>query len=126
MRHLLNVCRVVLLLASRVHITEATLKHLNKAYEVEEGNGHLRDPYLKELNVQTYLVIDPRVSRLMDHIGLVEKVGGTRKVAHHSSLWNMRFNEKVTSGRSIVFYYICLFLIPNSASILFYCFEHVQ
>lgn len=62
MRHLLNVCLVVLLTASRVHITEATLKHLNKAYEVEEGNGHLRDPYLKELNVQTYLVIDPRVS----------------------------------------------------------------
>nr|XP_057945542.1 adenylate cyclase type 2-like isoform X2 [Doryrhamphus excisus] len=44
----------------RVHITEATLKHLNKAYEVEEGNGHLRDAYLKELNVTTYLVIDPR------------------------------------------------------------------
>ncbi len=48
----------------RVHITEATLKHLNKAYEVEEGDGHLRDPYLKELNVRTYLVIDPRVSSL--------------------------------------------------------------
>lgn len=48
----------------RVHITEATLKHLNKAYEVEEGDGHVRDPYLKELNVQTYLVIDPRVSSL--------------------------------------------------------------
>nr|XP_046269996.1 adenylate cyclase type 7 isoform X2 [Scatophagus argus] len=47
-------------LPGRVHITEATLKHLNKAYEVEEGNGHLRDPYLKELNVRTYLVIDPR------------------------------------------------------------------
>ncbi|XP_010755613.2 adenylate cyclase type 7 isoform X2 [Larimichthys crocea] len=47
-------------LPGRVHITEATLKHLNKAYEVEEGNGHLRDPYLKEVNVQTYLVIDPR------------------------------------------------------------------
>ncbi|XP_016088583.1 adenylate cyclase type 2-like isoform X2 [Sinocyclocheilus grahami] len=47
-------------LPGRVHITEATLKHLNKAYEVEEGNGHLRDPYLKELNVKTYLVIDPR------------------------------------------------------------------
>ncbi|XP_061820541.1 adenylate cyclase type 7 isoform X1 [Nerophis lumbriciformis] len=44
----------------RVHITEATLKHLNKAYEVEEGNGHLMDAYLKELNVRTYLVIDPR------------------------------------------------------------------
>ncbi|XP_040895897.1 adenylate cyclase type 7 isoform X2 [Toxotes jaculatrix] len=47
-------------LPGRVHITEATLKHLNKAYEVEDGNGHIRDPYLKELNVQTYLVIDPR------------------------------------------------------------------
>ncbi|KAM9816657.1 adenylate cyclase type 7 [Neosynchiropus ocellatus] len=47
-------------LPGRVHITEATLKHLNKAYEVEEGNGHLRDLYLKELNVKTYLVIDPR------------------------------------------------------------------
>ncbi|XP_051234800.1 adenylate cyclase type 7 isoform X2 [Dicentrarchus labrax] len=47
-------------LPGRVHITEATLKHLNKAYEVEEGEGHLRDPYLKELNVRTYLVIDPR------------------------------------------------------------------
>ncbi|XP_004539753.1 adenylate cyclase type 7 isoform X1 [Maylandia zebra] len=50
-------------LPGRVHITEATLKHLNKAYEVEEGNGHLRDTYLKELNVQTYLVIDPRSSQ---------------------------------------------------------------
>ncbi|XP_019935788.2 adenylate cyclase type 7 isoform X1 [Paralichthys olivaceus] len=47
-------------LPGRVHITEATLKHLNKAYEVEEGNGHIRDPYLKELNVSTYVVIDPR------------------------------------------------------------------
>ncbi|XP_028812214.1 adenylate cyclase type 7 isoform X2 [Denticeps clupeoides] len=50
-------------LPGRVHITEATLKHLNKAYEVEEGNGHLRDSFLKELNVCTYLVIDPRRSK---------------------------------------------------------------
>lgn len=62
---LASIVSVFLLLAvRRVHITEATLKHLNKAYEVEEGNGHLRDLYLKELNVQTYLVIDPRVSSL--------------------------------------------------------------
>ncbi|XP_058848885.1 adenylate cyclase type 7 isoform X2 [Acipenser ruthenus] len=47
-------------LPGRVHITDATLKHLNKAYEVEEGNGHLRDTYLKEQNVKTYLVLDPR------------------------------------------------------------------
>ncbi|MEQ2177295.1 Adenylate cyclase type 7, partial [Goodea atripinnis] len=51
-------------LPGRVHITEATLKHLNKAYEVEEGNGHLRDPYLNELHIKTYLVIDPRVCSL--------------------------------------------------------------
>nr|XP_028596022.1 adenylate cyclase type 7 isoform X2 [Podarcis muralis] len=44
----------------RVHITEATLSHLGKAYEVEDGNGHLRDPYLEAMNIKTYLVIDPR------------------------------------------------------------------
>ncbi|XP_071065273.1 adenylate cyclase type 7 isoform X2 [Dasypus novemcinctus] len=44
----------------RVHITEATLNHLDKAYEVEEGHGQQRDPYLKEMNIRTYLVIDPR------------------------------------------------------------------
>lgn len=44
----------------RVHITEATLNHLDKAYEVEDGNGQQRDPYLKEMNIRTYLVIDPR------------------------------------------------------------------
>uniref|UniRef100_A0A7N6B2H8 Adenylate cyclase type 7 n=1 Tax=Anabas testudineus TaxID=64144 RepID=A0A7N6B2H8_ANATE len=49
-------------LPGRVHITEATLKHLNKAYEVEEGNGHTRDPYLKELNIRTYLTKDPSLN----------------------------------------------------------------
>ncbi|KAJ7311843.1 hypothetical protein JRQ81_006156 [Phrynocephalus forsythii] len=44
----------------RVHITEATLNHLGKAYEVEEGSGHLRDPYLGAMNIKTFLVIDPR------------------------------------------------------------------
>ncbi|XP_075044953.1 adenylate cyclase type 7 [Mixophyes fleayi] len=44
----------------RVHITEATLKHLNGAYSVEEGHGEHRDPYLKEMNIKTYLVVDPR------------------------------------------------------------------
>ncbi|MEE6499653.1 hypothetical protein FKM82_003531, partial [Ascaphus truei] len=43
----------------RVHITEATLNHLSGAYSVEEGQGELRDPYLKDMNIKTYLVIDP-------------------------------------------------------------------
>uniref|UniRef100_A0A8B9JAT3 Adenylate cyclase type 7 n=1 Tax=Astyanax mexicanus TaxID=7994 RepID=A0A8B9JAT3_ASTMX len=69
-------------LPGRVHITEATLKHLNKAYEVEEGNGHLRDTYLKELNIKTYLVIDPRVSicvcRVSDGLKMRASVRMTR------------------------------------------------
>lgn len=47
-----------------MHITEATLNHLDKAYEVEDGHGQQRDPYLKEMNIRTYLVIDPRVRGL--------------------------------------------------------------
>lgn len=57
-------------LPSRVHITEATLNHLDKAYEVEDGNGQQRDPYLKEMNIRTYLVIDPRVQGLGGGWGL--------------------------------------------------------
>lgn len=75
----------------RVHITEATLKHLNKAYEVEEGNGHLRDPYLKELDVQTYLVIDPRVSSLtivLAHFGKKsDKYGVCKTRARKNNCW---------------------------------------
>lgn len=55
------VCLFLSSILSRVHITEATLNHLGKAYEVEEGNGHLRDPYLESMNIKTYLVVDPRV-----------------------------------------------------------------
>ncbi|OCU01536.1 adenylate cyclase type 4 [Xenopus laevis] len=44
----------------RVHITGATLSHLENEYEVEEATLAQRDPYLKENNVKTYLVIDPR------------------------------------------------------------------
>ncbi|XP_069489903.1 adenylate cyclase type 4 isoform X2 [Ambystoma mexicanum] len=44
----------------RVHITEATRAHLGDVYKVEEGNWGQRDAYLKENNIKTYLVIDPR------------------------------------------------------------------
>ncbi|KAM4808977.1 adenylate cyclase type 4 isoform 1-T2 [Rhinophrynus dorsalis] len=44
----------------RVHITEATLSRLEKEYEVEEATWGQKDPYLRENNVKTYLVIDPR------------------------------------------------------------------
>ncbi|XP_030061266.1 adenylate cyclase type 2 [Microcaecilia unicolor] len=47
----------------RVHITSVTLESLNGAYKVEEGDGPVRDPYLKEHNVITYLVINPKGER---------------------------------------------------------------
>ncbi|CAM4511521.1 unnamed protein product [Lepidochelys olivacea] len=47
----------------RVHITSVTLAHLNGAYKVEEGAGDVRDPYLKEHNVKTYFVINPKGER---------------------------------------------------------------
>ncbi|XP_031625938.1 adenylyl cyclase 78C isoform X2 [Contarinia nasturtii] len=40
----------------RVHISEATLKCLNDAYEVEPGDGGSRDSHLKMLNIKTYLI----------------------------------------------------------------------
>nr|DBA22671.1 TPA: hypothetical protein GDO54_013684 [Pyxicephalus adspersus] len=46
----------------RVHITEATMSHLGGQYEVEDVTHGQRDPYLKENNIKTYLVIDPRAS----------------------------------------------------------------
>uniref|UniRef100_A0A8D0GYB3 adenylate cyclase n=1 Tax=Sphenodon punctatus TaxID=8508 RepID=A0A8D0GYB3_SPHPU len=44
----------------RVHITEDTLLHLGGVYAVEETCCWQRDPYLREMKVKTYLVIDPR------------------------------------------------------------------
>uniref|UniRef100_A0AAR2KWK5 Adenylate cyclase type 7 n=1 Tax=Pygocentrus nattereri TaxID=42514 RepID=A0AAR2KWK5_PYGNA len=74
-------------LPGRVHITEATLKHLNKAYEVEEGNGHLRDTYLKELNIKTYLVIDPRVSTLLGTGGDGLKMRASVRMTRYLESW---------------------------------------
>ncbi|XP_028840605.1 adenylate cyclase type 4 [Denticeps clupeoides] len=51
-------------LPGRVHITEETLHHLKGAYEVEEGNGESRDPYLE--GRKTYLVIDPHTEQQSD------------------------------------------------------------
>ncbi|MBN3311003.1 ADCY2 cyclase, partial [Amia calva] len=77
-------------LPGRVHITEATLKHLNKAYEVEEGNGHLRDPYLKEQNINTYLVIDPRSKE-----SSVSSQRKTKQCRHNDGL-KMRASVRMT------------------------------
>ncbi|XP_061100666.1 adenylate cyclase type 2-like isoform X2 [Conger conger] len=73
-------------LPGRVHISEATLKHLNNTYEVEAGDGHLRDLYLKEHNVKTYLVIDPR---------------SREKELNNSNLPKLRANEGLKMRASV-------------------------
>ncbi|XP_063696601.1 adenylate cyclase type 5-like isoform X2 [Culicoides brevitarsis] len=41
----------------RVHITKETLNCLNDHYEVEEGKGCERNSYLKDHQIQTYLIV---------------------------------------------------------------------
>ncbi|KAL2104285.1 hypothetical protein ACEWY4_001153 [Coilia grayii] len=43
--------------AGRIHITKATLQYLNGDYEVEPGFGGERNVYLKENNIETFLVL---------------------------------------------------------------------
>ncbi|CAH2099493.1 unnamed protein product [Euphydryas editha] len=53
-------------LPGRVHISSATMECLNGAFEVEPGEGEKRNPYLRELNIITYLIKateQPRRSR---------------------------------------------------------------
>ena len=51
-------------LARRVHITTSVLNCLNGDYDVEEGRGQERDSYLKQYNIESYLIVaeHPRVS----------------------------------------------------------------
>ena len=41
-----------------MHISEATLECVKHDYEVEPGNGHERDAYLKAKNIKTYLIVE--------------------------------------------------------------------
>ncbi|XP_038607299.1 adenylate cyclase type 5 [Tachyglossus aculeatus] len=43
--------------AGRIHITKATLNYLNGDYEVEPGSGGERNAYLKDHNIETFLII---------------------------------------------------------------------
>lgn len=50
---------------SRVHITKETLKCLDGDYEVEDGKGHERNSYLKDHQIETYLIIPGDIYRLV-------------------------------------------------------------
>lgn len=54
-----NVIKILIIsggVPGRVHISEATLKCLNGAYDVEPGDGESRDNHLKMMNIKTYLI----------------------------------------------------------------------
>ena len=48
-------------LPGRVHITEETLKFLGSDYKVENGNGGERNSYLKDHNINTYLIVSDMI-----------------------------------------------------------------
>jgi class 3 adenylate cyclase len=47
----------------RVHITEETLQCLNNHYDIEDGNGGERNSYLKDHQIQTYLIVSKATHR---------------------------------------------------------------
>lgn len=49
----------------RVHITKETLKCLEDDYEVEDGKGYERNAYLKDHQIETYLIIPGDTYRLV-------------------------------------------------------------
>ncbi|XP_022218097.2 adenylate cyclase type 2 isoform X2 [Drosophila obscura] len=46
--------------AGRVHITKQTLDFIGDKFEVEQGEGGNRDPYLADHKIETYLIVPPR------------------------------------------------------------------
>ncbi|XP_063372798.1 adenylate cyclase type 6-like [Cydia amplana] len=50
--------------AGRVHVTKETLQCLGTDYKVEPGHGDQRNAYLKDHNIETYLIVPDDTSRV--------------------------------------------------------------
>lgn len=57
----------------RVHITKETLKCLDGDYEVEDGKGYERNSYLKDHQIETYLIIPGDIYRLVEFNNRITK-----------------------------------------------------
>lgn len=49
----------------RVHITKETLECLGDEYKVEPGHGEQRNAYLKDNNIETFLIVPDNTSRVV-------------------------------------------------------------
>uniref|UniRef100_A0A4W4HTV9 Adenylate cyclase type 6 n=1 Tax=Electrophorus electricus TaxID=8005 RepID=A0A4W4HTV9_ELEEL len=63
--------------AGRIHITKATLQYLNGDYDVEPGFGGDRNTYLKDNNIETFLVLGCSQKR-KDEKAMMAKMHPTR------------------------------------------------
>jgi hypothetical protein len=47
----------------RVHISASTYERVRDLYEVEDGNGDVRNEYIKDSGIKTYLIIGKHKSK---------------------------------------------------------------
>lgn len=64
----------------RVHITKETMTCLDGDYELEEGRGHERNSYLKDHQIETYLIVPGDTYRPVTLILLVWRYSGTTNI----------------------------------------------
>ncbi|XP_067124344.1 adenylate cyclase type 2-like [Centruroides vittatus] len=68
--------------AGRVHITNVTKNQLKGTFDFQPGNGHLRDPYLAEYHIETFLIVPPSKKPMRESI--YESVSdGTFRIPNH-------------------------------------------
>lgn len=86
----------------RIHITEETHRFLGGDYDVEEGNGGERHAYLKEHNIQTFLVIPPdnfqEVSRQRKKMSTGENIAKELRMMGHRERREMGIKAKLGLG----------------------------
>ncbi|XP_076012803.1 adenylate cyclase type 5-like [Genypterus blacodes] len=77
--------------AGRIHITKATLNYLNGDYDVEQGAGGERNIYLKNHNIETYLIVGCSQKR-KEEKAVIAKMNRqrTNSVTHNSGHWTDR------------------------------------
>lgn len=93
----------------RIHITADTLKYLGNAYQVEPGNGGERNTFLKDHNIETYLIVPPETTYVSN---ICEKSSFNMNVITNKILWFSSFFF------SLIICIITKIIIPSSRVVL--------